>query len=79
MQITFSLCGKGFRFGTVLSFVIVHVKNVGDALKVMPPTLLCWPMMSEKGVGDMAVEIECSHQFCITFCCHATQGSRGTV
>ncbi len=28
------------------------------ALKVMPPILLCWPMMSEVDVGGMAVEVE---------------------
>lgn len=49
------------------------------APKVSPSILLCWPTTSQNSFGDMAVEIECSHQFCITFCCHATQGSRGTV
>ena len=38
------------------------------ALKVMPPILLCWPMMSEADVGGMAVEVEPSHQYSITFC-----------
>jgi len=28
------------------------------ALKVMPPILLRWPMMSEVDVGGMAVEVE---------------------
>jgi len=36
-------------------------------------------MMSEADVGGMAVEIEPSHQYSITFCCHATDDSRGTV
>ena len=30
------------------------------ALKVMPPTLLCWPTMSEADFGGMAVEVELS-------------------
>ena len=32
------------------------------APKVMPPTLLCWPTMSEVDIGGMAVEAEPSHQ-----------------
>jgi len=48
-------------------------------LKVMPPILLCWPMMSEKDVGGMAVEVEPFQQYFITFCCHETDGSRGAV
>jgi len=47
------------------------------ALKVLPPVLLCWPMMSEVDGGAMAVEAEPSHQYPVTFCCHATDGSRG--
>lgn len=27
------------------------------ALKVMLPILLCWPVMAETDVGDMAVEV----------------------
>ena len=48
-------------------------------LKVMPPILLCWPMVSEVNVGGMAVEVEPSHQHPITFCCCVTEGSRGAV
>ena len=50
-----------------------------DALKVMPPILLCWPMTSEEDVGDVAVEAEPSHQYSIAFCCCVTDDSRGTV
>ena len=35
--------------------------------------------MSEADIGAMAVEVEPSHQNSVTFCCHATNGSRGTV
>jgi len=49
------------------------------ALKVMPPILLCWPMMTEAGVGGMAVEVEPSHLYSLTFCCCVTDGSRGAV
>ena len=47
--------------------------------KAMPPTLLCWPRMSEVDVGGMALEVEPSHQRSITFCCHVTDGSRGAA
>jgi len=33
------------------------------ALKVMPPVLLCWPMMSEVDVGGVAAEVEPSCQY----------------
>ena len=49
------------------------------AQKVMPSVLLCWPMTSEADVAVMAVEAQPSHQHSITCCCHATDGSRGTV
>jgi len=35
----------------------------------MPPVSLCWPMMLETGVGGVAVEVERSHQYSVTFCC----------
>ena len=35
--------------------------------------------MSEVDVGDMTVEVEPSHQYSITFCCHVTDGSREAV
>ena len=41
----------------------------GPALKVMPP-FLRWPTTSEVDVGDMAVEVEPSHQYSIMFCYH---------
>ena len=47
------------------------------APKVMPPILLCWPMMSEADddrVEVVSVEVEPSCQYSITFCCHATDG-----
>ena len=47
------------------------------ALKVMPPISLCWLMMSEVDAGGMAVVVELSCQYSITFCCHVTDGSRG--
>ena len=41
--------------------------------------LLFWPMTSEEDIGGMAAEVAPSHQYSITFCCHKTDGSRGTV
>ena len=35
--------------------------------KVMPPILLCWPMMSEADIGGMAVEVESSYQYLFIF------------
>ena len=50
-----------------------------DAVKVLPPILLCWPMTSVVDVVSMAVEIEPSCQYSITFCGHMTDGTRGAV
>ena len=47
------------------------------ALKVMPPILLYWPTVSEVDVGDMAIEVEPSHQYSLTYCCCVSDGSRG--
>ena len=48
------------------------------APKVLP-SILCWSIMSEADVDDMAVEAEPSYQYSITCCCHATDGSREAV
>ena len=47
--------------------------------KVIPPTLLCWPTVSEADVDGIAVEAEPSHQYSVTCCCCVTVGSRGAV
>ena len=39
------------------------------ALKVMPPILIYWSMTLEVDVRGMAVEVEPSRQYSITFCC----------
>ena len=41
--------------------------------------LFCGPVMSEVDDGGMAVEVERSHQYSVTFCCHMADGSRGAV
>lgn len=38
------------------------------ALRVMPPMLLCWPPASELDVSSVAIEVECSCHYSITFC-----------
>ena len=48
-------------------------------LKVLPPILLCWLTASQTDVGGMAIEVEPSHQYYITCCYRATDGSRGEV
>ena len=45
----------------------------------MPPTLLNCPATSEVDVDGMAVEVEPSHQYPVTFCCCVIDGSRGAV
>ena len=47
------------------------------ALKVTPPILLYWPTTSEADVGDMAVEVELSHQYSTAFFWCVTDGCRG--
>lgn len=42
--------------------------------KAMPPTLFCWPSMSEVDIGSAAAEVESFHQCPVIFCCHATRG-----
>ena len=48
------------------------------ALKEMPP-VLCWLITVEADGGGMAVEVKPSHQYSITFCCCAMDGSREGV
>jgi len=48
------------------------------APEIIPPNLLCWSMVLEVDVGGMAVEVEPFHQYSITFCCHVTDGNRGS-
>ena len=43
---------------------------------IMPPILRYWPTMSEADVGDMAVAVEPSHQYFVTFHCCVTNGSK---
>ena len=64
---------------TVRAFTSTPMSIYWDAPKVMPPALLHQPMVSEVDVGGMALEVEPSHQYPITCCCHATDGSRGAV
>ena len=52
---------------------------MGAALKVMPLIILCWPMTSDTDVGGMVIELEPSHLYPVTSCCHVTGGSRGAV
>jgi len=55
------------------------------APEVMPPVLFYILYLfflfynNGAGVDDMAVEVEPSHQYSVTCCCHMTDGSRGAV
>ena len=53
--------------------------GIFSAPKIMPPVLLCQLIKSEVAVGDMAAEVEPSHQYPITCCYCVTDGSRGAV
>jgi len=53
------------------------IKYTRAALKVMPPTLLYWPMTSEINVGVTAVKVEPSQEYSVTFCCLEIDSSRG--
>lgn len=50
-----------------------------DAPEVIPPILLYRPTISEADVGGIAILVELSHQYSITFCCHAIDGIRGAA
>lgn len=41
--------------------------------------LLRWPAVSEVDVSGMPIEVEPSHQYPVTFCCHVTHDSRGAL
>jgi len=56
-----------------------QINHTMVVLKVMPPTLLCWPMNSEVDGSGMVVEVEPSLQYFVIYCCHATDGSRVVV
>jgi len=47
--------------------------------RVMLPILLCWPTMPEVDVGAMAVDVESSHQYSVTFCCHVKNSSTKAI
>lgn len=48
-------------------------------LKVMPSISPHWPMTSDNDIGVVAVEIESSCWYCITFYSCVIDGSRGAV
>jgi len=56
----------------ILNFrsIFFYIYTTRTALKVMLTILICWPMMSEGNVDGMAVQVEPSYQYPITFCCH---------
>ena len=73
-------------FQYVLSDVYVKIASllhpcddVRAAPKVIHSVLLCWPMTLKVDVGGMAVEVESSHEYSLTFCCHVADGSRGAA
>jgi len=50
-------------FHVLMECLKIHtVYYTWAAMKVLPPILLSWPMMSELYVGGMAAEAEPSHQ-----------------
>ena len=61
------------------SLAVENDNNKKKDLKVMPPILLHCSTTSEADVGDMAVEVEPSHQYSVPFCFHVTDGTKGAV
>ena len=58
---------------------ILTTSNCEGSSKSKAFYFLHWPMKLQVGVGDMAVEVEPSHQYSVILCCHVTDDSRGTV
>lgn len=56
-----------------------YLTSMRAAPKLIPPILLYWSMMSGVNVGGMAVDVEPSHRYSVTFCCCLTDGSRGAI
>jgi len=50
-----------------MKWSVKKAKSMRAAQKVRPLILLCWPMASEADVGDMAVEVEPSHQYSVLY------------
>lgn len=44
-----------------------------------PHISLCWPVISEVDIGDMARDVEPFYQCSIKFCCCVKDSSRGAV
>jgi len=74
-----SISWNYFRTYTKMCRYFSRNQNRGTAPKVMFPLLLCWPTVSEADVGGMAVEVEHTHKYSVTFCYRVTDGSRGSV
>ena len=64
-------CARGFS-------PLIWWEIMRDALKVMR-LYFFWPMTLEADVDGVAVEVEPSWQYSVTFWCHVTDGSRGAV
>jgi len=61
------------------TWLCVETSNYKGCSKSNASHLIMLPKPSELDAGGMAVEIEPFCQYSITFCCHVTDGSRGTV
>jgi len=58
---------------------VLETRKYEDCSKNNASYLFPWPAVSEIDTGGMAVEVKPFHQCSITFCCHVTDGCRGTV
>lgn len=68
-----------FNEKCIFWYLVLFCSYTRDALKIMPLILLCWYLMSEAHVGDMAVEGKSSFQYSITLWCYVIDDSRGAV
>jgi len=65
------------KISNYLYILYIYFKRA--ALKVTPPILFWWSMMSEADVSGMAVEAEPSHKYSLKCCCCVTQQQRGSL
>lgn len=59
--------------------MVYNYYSTRAAPKVMSPTLLYLPIMSEVNISSIVVEVESFNQYSNKFCCHVMDSSRGIV
>ena len=70
---------RDFKSKLVSNSHSTNMQYTRAALKETPPILLHWPDTSEVDAGGVAVEVEPSHQYSLTFSHCVTDDRRGAV